>query len=271
MTVRFSLATRAAVAVALVLLTAGCGGSSSTSAGSSTTGSDSTEATGSTAVATSTEGAASTGQPATVPDSSAPPAASSPAPEGTGAESPQPAQQGGPTISVASLPLGGETTEDGARQCGHVSLIVHNQLPKDVSISIDSIGLSREGVFTLGGDLCAPDSTPCTTAWVWTTDTATRECTVAVTQVADSEQPVALVLAGTVHCPDQSACDDVQRSFDGNGSNTRIEFTPSLGVVSGGSTSASVSSPAASPSDAGSSPASSPSTTAATEVSTSGS
>ncbi|MDQ1745177.1 MAG: hypothetical protein QOE23_3516, partial [Pseudonocardiales bacterium] len=187
-----------------------------------------------------------------------------------GAESPQPARQA-PTISVASLPVGGDTDQDGARQCGHVSLIVHNELPKGISVSIDSIGLSRKDIFTLGGDLCAPDSPPCTTAWMWTTDTANRQCTVAVTQVTDSAEPVALVLTGTVHCPDQSACDDVQHSFDANGSNTRIQFTPSLGVVSGGSASASAGSPAASPSDTGPSPAASPESSTTAEASTSGS
>jgi hypothetical protein len=222
MTTRLPFVARTAAAVVLVALGAGCAKSTPSSGGSSTTGTDT---------------GASIGNSAT-PDDSAAPADSTPAQEGTGVESPQPSQNGGPTISVASLPVGGNTDEDGARQCGHVSLIVHNELPKGISISIDSIGLSPEGIFTLGGDLCSPDSTPCTTNWTWTRDTANKQCTVAVTQVADSEEPVALVLGGTVHCSDQSACDDVQRSFDGNGANTHIEFRPSLGVVSSGSTSA---------------------------------
>jgi hypothetical protein len=274
---RSSLAIHAAAAAVLVVLAAGCAKPTPSSAGSSSAGSSTTGAgSNSTGTAGSTGTAASTDQ-STTAGSSPSPADSTPAQEGTGAESPQPEQKGGPTISVASLPVGGDADDDGVRQCGHVSLIVHNELPKGISISIDSIGLSREGIFTLGGDLCAPDSAPCTTAWTWTTDTATKQCTVAVTQVAESEEPVALVLVGTVHCPDQSACDDVQRSFDGNGSNTHIEFTPSLGVVPSGSTAGpSSSSAATSPSDSSSSsssssPAGSPETTAATEASTSGS
>ncbi|MDQ1739587.1 MAG: hypothetical protein QOE53_1239 [Pseudonocardiales bacterium] len=277
MTIRLPLATQAAAAIVLVMLAAGCGNSTPSSAGSDT-GSGSTEVAGSlegstpTGTAGSTNTAASTGNSPTTTGGSPAQTDSTPAQEGTGAESPQPEQKGGPTISVASLPVGGNRDEDGARQCGHVGLIVHNGLPAGISISIDSIGLSREGIFTLGGDLCAPDSAPCTTTWTWTTDTANKQCAVAVTQVADSEEPVALVLVGTVHCPDQRACDDVQRSFDGNGSDTQIKFEPSLGVVSGGSTPASSGSSAgASPSDSGSSPSGSAETSAATEASTSGS
>lgn len=244
MTTNFSFRVHGAAALILLALSAGCASSSgsSTAGSSAPEGSSATDGSTSTGTTSSETSAASHASPSE--------ADTTPAQEGSGAESPQSAQKGGPTISVASLPVGGNTDQKGAAQCGHVNLIAHNELPRGISISIDSIGLSTEGVFTLGGDLCAPDSTPCTTAWTWTTDTASRQCTVAVTQVADSDKPVALVLVGTVHCPDQQACDDVQRSFDGNGSNTQIQFTPSLGVVSGGSSS-SGSSDGASPSTSG--------------------
>jgi hypothetical protein len=273
MTIRPSAAIRAAAISGLIVLAVGCGPSAPSR--SSTTGSQPGNA------VTSADVSIATGNPAptALAESSASEVDSTPAPEGTGAESPQQGHGGGPTISVASLPLGGDVEVDGARQCGSVSLIVHNELPKGVSVSIDSIGLSESGIFVLGGDLCAPDFSPCTTAWTWTAQTAGKECSVAVTQITDSEQSVSLVLAGTVHCPDQNACEDVRRGFEGNDPNTRLEFTASLGVVPGSSPSESSSPTAAesssslsgSPSDSGSGPAGSPETSAATEASTSGS
>lgn len=258
MTTRRSLVTRVAGAIALLVLAAGCAKSSPSSAGSSNTGANAANAAG------SPGGSAMSGTATPTSNSSAPgggspsQADSTPAQEGTGAESPQPAQQGSPTISLASLPVGGETDRDGARQCAHVGL--HTPLPKGTSISITAIGLSRGGIFTLGGDLCAPDSTPCTTAWTWTTDTVDSECAVAVTQVSESEEPVTLVVHATAQCPDQSACDDVQRSLGANGS--KLTFTPLPGVVPGSSSS----SPAAATPGS-----SSPETSAATGASTGGS
>lgn len=229
--IRASVTIRSAVAVAVVVLVAGCTGSSPTRAGPSTADATATEGATATDNSVSAGNSASSGVLATE-------AASTPAVEGTGAESPQQPNNGGPTISVASLPVGGDTDTDGARQCAHVRLITHDQLPARVSISIDSIRLSREGIFSIGGDLCGSDRSPCA-GYSWTTDTAGGECTVDVTQIKDSTETVTLVLAGTVHCPDQPACDQVQSGFDGNGSGTQIDFTASTGVVSASSSEAS--------------------------------
>jgi hypothetical protein len=251
---RISLTFRSAVAVALAVLVAGCAGSTPGSAGSSTEG------------ATATQGTAAAGDSASAASVAASEAASTPAVEGTGAESPQQPANGGPTISVAALPVGGDKDSDGARQCAHVNLITQNQLPKWVSISIDSIGLSSEGIFSVGGDLCGSARPPCE-GYSWTLDTAGRECAVDVTQIKDSDETVTLVLAGTVHCRDQQACDDVQRAFDGP--SAQIQFTASTGVVSTESSSPSET-PPSDTSASETSPSATSESSTSTEASTAG-
>jgi hypothetical protein len=261
MTTRLPLATRAAVAVVLVVLAAGCAQSTPSSGGPSTTESSATAGSSPLSGSSSTDAAATPGNSPTQADST-------PAQEGTGAESPQPAKKGAPTISVASLPIGGSTDGDGgAHQCADVNLSPPTPLPPGITASIDAIDLSPQGIFNLSGGQCG-STQRCTTSWTWKTDTP-GGCTVAVTQVADSSDRVTLIVASTVTCPDQSTCDRIQSEFKGNGS--QIGFTALTGVVSGGSTSGSGSSAGASPSDSGSSPSGSPETSAATEATTAGS
>ncbi|HEX8305045.1 MAG TPA: hypothetical protein VF612_09215 [Jatrophihabitans sp.] len=215
MNTRSSRASHAAAAVLLVVLAAGC----STSTPSSTTDASATDS-------TSAGTGASSGSPTASSDSPSP-ADSSPAQEGTGAESPQPAQQGGPTISVASLPIGGNTEEDGARQCGHVNLIPPSPLPPGIKFSINSIELTPAGIFSISDDPCG-SAPPCTTSWTWTSE-APSECTVAVTQLIDSTDTVTLTIGSTATCPDQSTCDRVESEFKGNGS--QVRFTALAGVA----------------------------------------
>lgn len=256
MTTRSTTAVRAAATIVLLVLGVGCaksddaaGGSSGTalsSANNATATVDSSAADGSTAtssstatgssITTSSSIATSSSVPAggsSAPGGSASEADSTPAQEGSGAEAPQAPKKGGPSISVASLPVGGNVDVEGARQCGHVNLITHDQLPPGISISIDSIGLSSDDIFALHGDLCG-SARPCTTSWTWTTDTAGSACTVAVTQVRqvpNSTYSAELVLGGTVTCPNQDACNQVQSGFDGNGSGTHIVFEASTEVA----------------------------------------
>lgn len=276
---RLTLAARTAVALALFVLATGCASSTPDTAGTATVGataSQSATATDNSAPAGDSTSDSTTAGNSVSPTGVASETASIPAVEGTGAESPQQPANGGPTISVASLPVGGDVNTDGARQCAHVNLITNDQLPKWVSVSIDSISLSPEGIFRLGGDLCEPAGPACA-GYSWTAGTTGRECAVDVTQIKDSTDTVTLVLAGTVHCPDQRTCDQVQNAF--NTSGARIDFTASAGVVSAASPS-DVSPSDASPSEAAPSDAStsvsdvSPSVTAAssaaTEASTAG-
>ncbi len=169
--------------------------------------------------------------------------------ETTGPESPQPSQNGGPAISVASLPIGGNSGNDGeAQQCAEVNWLGTNPIPHDVSISVDAIGLDPTGVFTFGGDGCNPGTPACTTSWTWAAGAA-AQCVVAVTQVVDPPQDVdvQLVMKGTVHCTEQRLC---EAAVSGSGG-SQITFTAQPGVVSSSSGS-SESSSSSSESSAGS-------------------
>jgi hypothetical protein len=232
MTTDFSLTARAAAAVILVVLAAGCAKSADSSAASSTPGSGTADG------AHSADGATSTDSTSAASDASPSEADTTPAQEGTGAESPQPVKKESPTISVASLPIGGSADAGGAHQCGRVSLLLQ-QLPPGISISVSSIGLDPTGVFALGDDPCGSEP-PCA-RWTWTTGTTDRACTVAATQVIDSADSVTLELTGTVTCPDQSTCDQVRNTLGGS----QFQFTAIPGVVSGSSSDSS-SSPAVS-------------------------
>jgi hypothetical protein len=220
MTTNFSLAARAAAAVILMVLAAGCAKSADSSATSSTPGSSTTDG------ATSADGSTSTDGTSTDSNTGASPseADSTPAQEGTGAESPQPTKKQSPTIKVASLPIGGSADVDGVHQCGRVSLLLQ-ELPPGISISVTSAEPDPLGIFTLGGDRCGSEP-PCAT-WTWTTQTTDGACTVAATQVIDSADSVTLKLAGTVTCPDQSTCDQVQSKLGGS----QFQFTALPGVV----------------------------------------
>jgi hypothetical protein len=157
----------------------------------------------------------------------------SPAAEGTGLETPQPKQNGGPAIAVASLPIGGNVDVDGAQQCAHVNWLGPQPIPDGIVISLDGVGLDPAGVFRFGGSLCSADRPVCTPAWSWTPSTADVECLIPVTQVVDSGSPVALLLAGTVHCASESAC----RQFVNALGNQQIHFDAKPGVVTGHSAS----------------------------------
>jgi hypothetical protein len=293
MTIRLPLATRAATAIVLVMLTAGCGDSTPSSAGSVTTGAGSAEVAGSPGGVSQTDSAGPAGSGSAGPGSTdsgsagaastegsqqpggAPSAAdSSPPQEGAGPESPRPQTKSGPTVPIASLPIGGSPDVEGARQCGQVNLLGVDQLPPGISISVDSIALNPPGIFDFGGDLCG-SAPPCTTSWTWTTETASKTCAVAVTQVADASKSVTLELSSTVSCPDQNTCELARRVLRAGGG-SQLLSTAVPGVVgssspaageSGSSDPGSTSSPSAtaSPSDSASY-SSSPSASAGTSA-----
>ena len=212
MTTQLTLAARVTTAAVLIMLAAGCADSADPPAGSSTEGSSSANVSGSTDGSTDGAGAPSSE------------AASTPAQEGTGAESPQPATETGPVLKVASLPVGGSPEVDGARQCVHVNLL-NTVLPPGVTISVDEITLNPPDIFSLSGDPCGSEP-PCTTSWTWTAETASKQCTVAVTQLSGSTGSAGLVMASTVSCADQGACDQVQSGFGGSGTQLYFTATP---------------------------------------------
>ncbi len=192
--------TRGAVAVAVALLAAGCTTHSASPPGSSTESTTSVDST--------------------------------PATEGSGPETPQARQNGGPAISVASLPVGGNVDGDAARRCIHVNWLGTKPIPHDVSVSLDGAALDPDGVFDLSAGGCAqPNDPPCGTSWTWSSNTADTSCQIAATQVVNSDQTVTLVLAGTVHCASEQACE----SFVGQFGTDRIQFDAQPGVVAGSS------------------------------------
>jgi hypothetical protein len=153
-----------------------------------------------------------------------------PATESSATESPQQGGGGGISVSVASLPIGGNSGGDGAVQCADVNLIgAPDPFPADVTISVTGFHLDPDGVFQFGGDPAAcgiPSETACQSSWTWAAGSITG-CLVTVTQLVDSDQTVTLDLGGTVHCQQQASCDAIASA-----GGSQISFTAQPGVVS---------------------------------------
>jgi hypothetical protein len=153
-----------------------------------------------------------------------------PATETSTTESPQQGGGGGISVSVASLPIGGNSGGGGVVQCADVNLIRGpDPFPPDVTISVAGFHLDPADVFEFGGDPAAcgvPSESACQSSWTWTAGSVAG-CLVTVTQVVDSEQTVTLDLAGTVHCQQQASCDAITQA-----GGSQISFTAQPGVVS---------------------------------------
>ena len=155
----------------------------------------------------------------------------SPTLEGEGSESPQPPDDD-VSISVPTLPVGGDSDVDGVDQCGHANWL-GSPIPPGVEVSVTDVALDPAGIFGLEGDPCGSDEDGCADSWTWTSDTQDDECTVSVTQLVDTDETVTLVLVGTVTCTSQSLCEEFAGSeglFDGS----QVSFTAELGLVSPG-------------------------------------
>lgn len=157
---------------------------------------------------------------------------STPATESTTTEASQ-HDGGGISIDVASLPIGGNATPEGAQQCADVGLTnVPDPLPSDVSISVTGVSLQPDGIFGIGGDRAtcaqtAPADEPiCPPTWRWTAGNVGR-CALIVTQLVDSDQLVTLNLAGHIHCTKRSSCTAIK-----DAGTSQIQFQAQVGVVS---------------------------------------
>ncbi|HQR27684.1 MAG TPA: hypothetical protein PLP61_11650, partial [Nocardioides sp.] len=118
-----------------------------------------------------------------------------PAPEPTGSEEPLPPDQD-VSISVPTLPVGGNTDQDGADQCAHANWL-GDTIPTGVEVVVDQVALDPDGVFSLGGEPCGSGGPACASSWTWSAETQSQECTVSATQLEDTDQTVTLVLVGT--------------------------------------------------------------------------
>lgn len=137
---------------------------------------------------------------------------------------------GKPSLSVPSLPIGGNVDVDGAQQCAHVNWLGPKPIPHDVVIKLSGFSLDPTDIFRFGGDLCGTSEPTCTTSWQWRWDSANLECLVPVVQEAeaDADQTVSLVLSGTVFCSQAASCTAFR-----NAGESQIVFTPVPGAVSG--------------------------------------
>ncbi len=153
---------------------------------------------------------------------------SSPAVEGSGPESPQPQQNGGPSITVASLPVGGVGTPDPTnpdQQCGSVNWLL-DPLPSGVVIHLGDISFDPPGVFDQGGSGCGSDQPACGSGTTWAGGNAS--CSVPVVQLdPSSSAEVTIVLAGRISCPSQAVCDQLRNQLNGRtGSQATVTAVP---------------------------------------------
>lgn len=201
----YQLARRVLSAMAVAALLAGCGSATKDSA--DTTGSGPA---GSTASVSGDAGGASSSDETNE-------ATSPPPVEGSGPESPQPQQNGGPSITVASLPVGGVGTPDPAnpdQQCGSVNWLL-GPLPSGVLVQLGDISFDPTGIFKQGGSGCGSDQPVCDSGTTWTAGSS--GCSVPVIQLdAGSEADVAIVVAGKISCPSQAVCDQLRNQLDGH-------------------------------------------------------
>jgi hypothetical protein len=162
---------------------------------------------------------------------------SAPATEGSGPETPQQSVNGGPSISVASLPIGGAPApgSDPSQQCASVNLLA--PVPAGATVQLGDVSFDPAGVFQVGGSSCPSDQTPC--ASLQWTQQSSPACVVPVEQVTDSSATVTVSVSGTVICTSQNVCDDYKGQLDkAGGSQDQLTAVPltSSGASPGAST-----------------------------------
>lgn len=216
---RRSLGAGAALLVTL-LLVVGCRTHSTQSADSAASaGSANSAASGPASVATSTAEVNTT-----------------PATEGSGPESPQPSVNGGPSVSLASLPVGGGSVgnDSGAQQCVEVNWVGAKPIPPGVTIHITGFATNPSGIFDIGGNACPSGKRLCSSSWQWEQANEDSSCLVAGTQVADGEGDVLLTVSAIAHCADQQACSALANAV-AHGPGSSIAFQARHENVSGAS------------------------------------
>jgi hypothetical protein len=150
---------------------------------------------------------------------------SAPATEGSGPETPQQSVKGGPSISVASLPIGGAPApgSDPSQQCASVNLLA--PVPAGATVQLGDVSFDPDGVFQVGGGACPSDQTPCASLrW---TQQSSPGCVVPVEQVTDSSATVTVIVSASVTCTSQSVCDDYKSQLDkAGGSEDQLTAVP---------------------------------------------
>ena len=169
---------------------------------------------------TTNKSGSGTGSPADTSD-----LGSAPVTEGSGPETPQQSVNGGPSISVASLPIGGAPApgSDPSQQCASVNLLA--PVPAGATVQLADVSFDPDGVFQVGGSACPSDQTPCASLrW---THQSSPGCVVPVEQATDSSATVTVIVAGTVSCTSQSVCDGYKSQLDkAGGSQDQLTAVP---------------------------------------------
>jgi hypothetical protein len=127
-----------------------------------------------------------------------------PAPEPTEAESTQPEQKQ-PSISIASLPIGGASVDDVHPNCYSVNL-TDTWLPAGVTIELGTATFNPEQVFGTDQQSC-PDELLACPGVRWTADQHDT-CYVGVRQLVSSGSTT-LQVPGQATCESQSDCDSL--------------------------------------------------------------
>jgi hypothetical protein len=151
---------------------------------------------------------AATEQPALTADSS--PTVSTPTPEDPKVPEGPVSGDGEVSVELAGLPIGGGSASAvGDAWCQLLSW--NAELPSDVTISIDAVRLQEQGAQLLTGG-CA--STPSCVGMVIHAESLT--CAVLVKPDTPQAPSVTVQLDGTLRCPDEQTCDDLQSTSGGS-------------------------------------------------------
>jgi|SRR6266545_2166381 len=112
-------------------------------------------------------------------------------------ETPQQPGQGGPSIPVPTLPIGGTPDGSDIDQCVVANWLGDSDVPKNVSIIVNTVQIKPPGVFDKIGSGC--DSTPACEGFAFT---STRtNCSVKVRAKATHGQSARLTITGQLRCP----------------------------------------------------------------------
>ena len=150
--------------------------------------------------------------PTDAPTTEAPAGTAAPSVEPTGPEQPAPpAKNNGTSITLPSLPIGGNADPSGAeRQCVGVSWTGPPSFPSGLKISVTDVTAENEdGAFTVDKRSRCGDDDNCAH---FTFSAERLHCTVPVRATASEGRTAKLIIHGTVQCPAGQAkkCHDLE-------------------------------------------------------------
>lgn len=179
---------RRAIAIGLLVLLVGCGGSDSTNG--------------------------------TTPTSETPSEPTSEPPvEPTDPETTQTTRRQ-PSLEIASAPIGGNVRDDGDRQCAEVNWLGKSPIPAGTTIKVGSSRLEPGGIFEFDQASCGGNVRACA-AVNWQTNEF-RPCYVGVRQIANGTEDVELIMSVAATCETEADCQSLVADQGGS----QISFSP---------------------------------------------